>query len=404
MEVDWPDWLSQEPHDIVRLLERHRAELAQLKGEVQLIAGGPPCQGFSTNGRRRADDPRNLMVDSYLDLVALVEPTMVLIENVRGFTSMQRRGGASFSESVAAELGQLGYDTWSRLLYASDWGVPQRRPRFFLIAVRKGKLVGVDPFERLRTFRRGFLSRKGLPYERPVTAGEALDDLMCLDRVLDFDPEFGHLGFRRLSYRQSESLAPYALWARDGNSETPADTRLPQHSTAVVDRFSKILETCPRGRSISPSDRARLGIRKRSTTPMSHGAPSPTVTTLPDDIIHYAEPRVLTVREHARLQSFPDWFSFEGPYTSGGARRKLACPRYTQVGNAVPPLLAEAIGEMLAGVFDPLPGEDRADGDDVLQMQGQVLAEPWKVGSADGRLAGRSDLPPAFAASLDGMT
>ena len=72
-----------------------------------------------------------------------------------------------------------------------------------------------------------------------------------------------------------------------------------------------------------------------------------TVTTLPDDMIHYGEPRILTVRENARLQTFPDWFSFKGKYTTGGHRRKKECPRYTQVGNAVPPLLAEAIGETL---------------------------------------------------------
>jgi DNA (cytosine-5)-methyltransferase 1 len=106
---------------------------------------------------------------------------------------------------------------------------------------------------------------------------------------------------------------------------------------------------------------------------MSPDLPSPTVTTLPDDIIHYAEPRILTVREHARLQSFPDWFGFEGPYTSGGARRKIACPRYTQVGNAVPPLLAEAIAEMLAGLFVPLPPEKRSERANIFEVKGHVL-------------------------------
>jgi DNA (cytosine-5)-methyltransferase 1 len=71
------------------------------------------------------------------------------------------------------------------------------------------------------------------------------------------------------------------------------------------------------------------------------------LTTLPDDIIHYSEPRILTVRECARLQSFPDWFEFRGKYTTGGERRVHECPRYTQVGNAVPPLLGEAIGKAL---------------------------------------------------------
>jgi DNA (cytosine-5)-methyltransferase 1 len=71
---------------------------------------------------------------------------------------------------------------------------------------------------------------------------------------------------------------------------------------------------------------------------------APTVTTIPDDFIHYSEPRVMTVRECARLQSFPDWFKFKGPYTTGGKRRAHQTPRYTQVGNAVPPLFAEIIG------------------------------------------------------------
>ena len=71
---------------------------------------------------------------------------------------------------------------------------------------------------------------------------------------------------------------------------------------------------------------------------------APTITTLPDDVLHYCEPRILTVRECARIQSFPDWFRFEGKYTTGGKERVKECPRYTQVGNAVPPLLAKAIG------------------------------------------------------------
>lgn len=81
---------------------------------------------------------------------------------------------------------------------------------------------------------------------------------------------------------------------------------------------------------------------------MARKQPAPTLTTLPDDILHYSDPRILTVRECARLQSFPDWFTFHGKYTTGGELRKVECPRYTQVGNAVPPLLARAVG---AGVL-----------------------------------------------------
>jgi DNA (cytosine-5)-methyltransferase 1 len=372
--VDWPEWLPLGPHDIVELLANHPISLAGLSGKVELIAGGPPCQGFSTNGRRNKDDPRNLMVSSYLELVGLVAPKIVLIENVRGFTSMPHAEGETFSDFVAGELDSLGYDTWRNLLYASDWGVPQRRPRFFLIAVRKGLVTGVDPFARLRTFRRSFLERRGLPTGRPVTAEEALGDLVTIGRQLEPDPDFGKMGFKRLSYEQPTEVGSYIARARDGADGCPTDMRLPQHTAEVSNRFASILSSCERGRSISPPDRLRLGIKKRSTTPMAAGMPSPTVTTLPDDIIHYAEPRILTVREHARLQSFPDWFSFKGPYTSGGPQRRTACPRYTQVGNAVPPLLAEAFGEMLGGLLAPLALQDRPEGEDVRQVKRQVLA------------------------------
>lgn len=371
--VEWPDWLPQEPHDIVKLLAEHSLSLAGLEGQIELIAGGPPCQGFSTNGRRNKSDPRNLMVSSYLEFVGLVEPKMVLIENVRGFTSMPHGDGVTFSDFVANELDRLGYDTWRSLLYASEWGVPQRRPRFFLVAVRKGLVAGVDPFQRLRTFRRSFLETRGLSPARPVSAADALGDLVTLGRELEPDPDFGKLGFRRLAYQEPEDVGSYVARAREGSSGCPTDMRLPQHSPAVAARFASILASCERGRSISPSDRQRLGIKKRSTTPMSADRPSPTVTTLPDDMIHYAEPRILTVREHARLQSFPDWFSFHGPYTSGGPQRRTACPRYTQVGNAVPPLLAEAIGEMLGGLLAPLNLKDRTEREDIGEMASKIL-------------------------------
>jgi DNA (cytosine-5)-methyltransferase 1 len=134
---------------------------------------------------------------------------------------------------------------------------------------------------------------------------------------------------------------------REGMEGPPNSLRLPRHRPATAERFKKILETSQRGRCLTPTARQALGLRKHTFTPLAADQPSPTVTTLPDDILHYAEPRILTVRELARLQSFPDWFSFKGKYTTGGPLRKKDCPRYTQVGNAVPPLVAEAIGKTL---------------------------------------------------------
>jgi DNA (cytosine-5)-methyltransferase 1 len=373
----WPKWLPRTPHDIAHVIQNYRLELQKLAGSIDLMVGGPPCQGFSTNGQRLPDDPRNRMVVSYLEMVSLIAPRMVLLENVRGFTSMRHDHQATYSEYVLSELERLGYDTWSQLLTASEWGVPQRRARFFLVGVRKGLLRGVDPFVRLRTLRKSFLSNRGLPTGRVPTAREALWDLQTADRQLVPDPEFGN--FQCIDYQEPKDPTTYVRLMRRGLRGQPTDMRLPQHSQAITGRFTRMLATCKRGRTLTPDDRRRFGLKKRSTTPMSPDSPSPTITTLPDDIVHYSEPRILTVREHARLQSFPDWFKFQGPYTSGGPRRRTACPRYTQVGNAVPPLLAEAFGEMLAGLLKPLASEELPQRTNVLPVGSHGLPQLGKA-------------------------
>ena len=105
-----------------------------------------------------------------------------------------------------------------------------------------------------------------------------------------------------------------------------------------------LLAHAPVGKRITPDDKIVPNLNRRGVTILSKRAQSPTITSIPDEIVHYIEPRILTVREHARIQSFPDWFELKGKYTSGGKRRKQEVPRYTQVGNAVPPLFAEQIG------------------------------------------------------------
>jgi DNA (cytosine-5)-methyltransferase 1 len=108
--------------------------------------------------------------------------------------------------------------------------------------------------------------------------------------------------------------------------------RLTRHREDVIDRFDFILSECSRGVSLNQSFRKMHGIKKLRIIPLASDQPAATLTTLPDDLIHYSEPRILTVRECARLQSFPDWFRFTGKYTTGGSRRTIECPRYTQVG------------------------------------------------------------------------
>lgn len=342
----WPEWLPIGPNDIVHLVDNHKSDLATLCGRVDLVAGGPPCQGFSTNGRRDPDDPRSRMVDAYLEVVSIVRPRAILFENVRGFLSMPHSSGETYSDTVHQRLSDLGYDVWYDMLVASDWGVPQTRPRYICIGAIKGSLPGIHPFERLRTARRTFLTQKGL-WPGPTTVHDAISDLVFDTRNPAPDPDWGYKGFPAIELRFDLEVTNYQQLMRTTLWSQPTDRRVARHSRATIDRFQEILATCRPGVCLSPLDRTRLSLGKRSITPLAVDQPAPTVTTLPDDFIHYTDPRTLSVREQARLQSFPDWFSFRGPYTSGGRQRRHACPRYTQVGNAVPPLLAEALGETL---------------------------------------------------------
>ena len=347
---EWPEWLDVGPCDVVGLARDHRQHLAGLRGEVDLVAGGPPCQGFSMNGRRDPDDPRSLMVGAYLDVVEQVRPRLVLLENVPGFVSMKGTSGNTYAEIVRRQLGELGYQVWDDVVLASDWGVPQRRPRYICVAAPVGSLPGIHPFERLRTERRQFLEVRGL-WPGPTTARDALSDFELNGGPPALDPDWGAQGFMAVERHSEADASAYQRLMRRGSTEQPTDRRTARHSPAIVARLREILATCRRGMALHPDDRERLGMGKRCITPLDAHAPAPTVTTLPDDFVHYSEARTMSVREHARLQSFPDWFSFCGPYTAGGPGRRYACPRYTQVGNAVPPLLAEAVGESLLGLL-----------------------------------------------------
>ena len=138
---------------------------------------------------------------------------------------------------------------------------------------------------------------------------------------------------------------------RDGFDGQPSDTRLARHRNDIAERFKDIIERSKLdGRlniAISKDLRDRYGLKKQAIRVMDPRKPAPTITSMPDDLLHYDEPRTLTVRENARLQTFPDWFSFRGKYTTGGHLRRREVPRFTQVANAVPPLLAELIGYCL---------------------------------------------------------
>lgn len=366
----WPEWLPQEPTDIALFARTYHRKLRELRGTVDLVAGGPPCQGFSFAGRRRQDDHRNELVRHYLRIIALLRPRILLIENVQGIAVPFRKGAragddptvpvGSHAERIKHVLEeQMGYRVFTATIRAAVAGVPQLRPRFFMLGVRheiaEAVLAGDDnPLEGIQDLRRHFLRGKGLPVDRPVTASDALSDLETQGDgkvlIACYDTE----GFQQLRYSGPETL--YQRLMRDGmkNEDSPNSMRLVNHRPATTARFSDALQSARSGVTLNLRERQSLGImKKHQFTILNRDRPSHTLTTVPDDLIHYSEPRILTVREYARLQSFPDWFAFHGNYTTGGDRRAREAPRYTQAGNAVPPLLAELLGLLLRSYIDP---------------------------------------------------
>lgn len=383
LAYDWPSDIERKAWDIRELMEQRREAIVRLAGRVDLLAGGPPCQGFSHAGRRRSDDPRNKLFEAYLDLVDAVKPRMVLVENVRGFTSDFKKpsidGVENFADTLREKLGEK-YETVSAVIRASDFGIPQARPRFFLIGLQKDLAAGNDLstfFEDLKQQNGKFLAARGL--SKAPTARDAISDLeVTLNGTVPCDE---CKGFEAIAYKSARS--PYQIAMRDGHTGAPSDTRLARHRPDISARFASIIKACrEEGRlntTISAETRLAHKLKKMAIRVLDPLSPAPTITSLPDDLLHYSEPRTLTVRENARLQSFPDWFVFKGKYTTGGFLRSKEVPRFTQVANAVPPLLAEQLGLALSQlVFRPrrnMGAKGIANGDQRSPMRAELAAE-----------------------------
>lgn len=365
---EWPSWLEGRAWGIDELLDRHLAELEGLRNAVDVLAGGPPCQGFSFAGRRVEDDPRNLLFGKYVEVVKAVRPAALVLENVPGMKVAHRptnvvelREGQqprrqSFYDKLASSLDEAGYEVKARLVDASRFGVPQKRSRLIAIGVRKDLSEWLEDgvsrvFELLEEARIKQLRDLGLG--EVVSAQDAIGDLEISDRPLvDCTDVRSPAGYFEATPRNADTA--YQRLMRDGMTGSLNSMRLARHRDDVRERFTRILQECRRGVRMNDEARLGYGLKKHRIYPMSATEPAPTITTLPDDVLHYAEPRILTVRESARLQSFPDWFRFEGKYTTGGTKRTQECPRYTQVGNAVPPYLARAIGAALSTALDEI--------------------------------------------------
>ncbi len=382
----------------VQVLKDHIPVMRDMLGgrELGLLAGGPPCQGFSLAGRRNASDPRNALVWTFLEIAELLQPRLVLMENVSAIQSPFERGARA---SVLADLEEAlrqtatkygGYSTVRLSLRADRYRVPQRRKRVFLVGVRRdiAGAIGIDDHE--------WWDSEQVTQDHPMspvvpprsaaaapTSSEALWDIVGSHYApMDSAPsdaareyaleargeaigggvpasDSGHprpqnhkfrshrattqARFRLLRLFQKHAirsdLFKVAATGEDGLKahlkplESLLPIEFPSHTVETLEQLAEFVRTIP---SLKHSQRA-----------LDADSPAPTVTTLPDDLCHYGVDRTLTVREMARLQSFPDSFVFKGQETTGGMRRRVQVPQYSQVGNAVPPLLAEALGLQL---------------------------------------------------------
>ena len=290
------------------------SELCSVDKPVFVIMGGPPCQGFSMSNTRNRNmgNKKNFLFLEFVRLVNELKPTWFVLENVAGLTNMNK---GKTQKIIKECFESLGYTVKSKVLLASQYGVPQNRNRFFMVGNRKG----ID-FEFPTKF----------DYE--VTVEEAISDLPILSNgeKLENAPYIIPL----------ENSSSYAKLMRE-NSEIAKQNYVSRNNDLVIERYRHIPQggnwkDIPDELMYNYADKGRChsGIYKRLVA----SKPSVVISNYRKSmLIHPYQDRGLSVREAARLQSFPDDFIFEGPISS----------IQQQIGNAVPPLLAKAVFQQI---------------------------------------------------------
>lgn len=295
--------------DITKLPIRDTFE--RYKGNVDVVVGGPPCQGFSAKGQRKSiNDPRNFLFHYFVDVVETVSPEYFVMENVPGLLTTE---GGFFKKEIMDLFGHLGYTVNAEVLCAADYGVPQNRHRAFFI----GKRGSSRPVE------------MPLKLEKRTTIWEAISDLAFLS---------SGEGEEIQEYRMAPQ-SHYQQILRKGSSMLYNHVAT-NHSELALTRLAMIP---PKGgKEFLPPEHHTKSIYSGTWERMDADDVSVTITTRFDTpssgkFTHPFLDRAITVREAARIQSFPDTFRFFG---TKGSQMK-------QVGNAVPPLLAKAVAETI---------------------------------------------------------
>ena len=287
------------------------ADLSKLTGEevdreinfqkVDVIIGGPPCQGFSVAGKRIVDDERNSLYKSFVRMVEYFSPKAFVLENVPNILSI---GGGIVRGSIIHDFQNLGYNVVTQVLTASDYGVPQNRRRAIFVGLKEGTFDFAIPKVAHR-----------------VTTSEALSDL----------PEGSQ------EYKSEYRCAPQSDYQTLMRRESKG---VMNHEVTIHNaQTTEIIAMVPDGGNYKDLPLQLQNTRKVhiAWTRLNSQKPSITIDTGHRHHFHYKWNRVPTVRESARIQSFPDDFEFLCSRTS----------QYKQVGNAVPPLMAKAIAEQL---------------------------------------------------------
>lgn len=288
--------------------------------EIDVIIGGPPCQGFSISGKRLIDDPRNKLYKSFVDIVAHIMPKIFVMENVPGLI---RLFGGKVKAEIINDFTELGYNVDMQLLSSEQYGVPQKRKRAFFVGINREKIKNTDRFEFPG-------ATHGDDLQSVITCEEALSDL-------DFIPD-DVAGEGRIKYTIAFKNEYQKMMRKDSRY-------LFNHVTTIhTEKTKSIIAMVPDGGNYKDLPKELWQTRKVNIawTRMNSQRPCFTIDTGHNHHFHYRANRVPTVRESARIQSFPDSCEFIGIKTS----------QLKQVGNAVPPLLAEAIAKVIAQVIE----------------------------------------------------
>lgn len=336
--------------------------------KIDALFGGPPCQGFSRAGKQKSDDIRNFLFLEYLRLVKEIQPKYIVFENVPGILDIKFHNFVSkfdkeiykelsAIEIIKKELKKINYNLLEeKILSAADYGVPQKRHRVILIGYKVGEKKPKYP-EKM---------------EKIVSLKEAISDIAGYDIVMSdyqIESRYGRtkniitklpISTKELFNNDYSCHYKYIeerfSLLKEGESNLQLRKRLikkgidiekyPELLKYLINKLSVSKEEIIKKCKVLSNDSEILDLivtKKNSRVKLSLNKPGNTILTLPDDLILPICNRICTVREFARLQSFDDSFIFYGKRTTGGKERKKEVPQYTQVGNAVPPLLAKAI-------------------------------------------------------------